>query len=353
MLEFRALHNIDLSQNHIISKEIPDDFAAFTNDYLKYARDNEVTKKYSVIDPNTQVFSCIWHILELAYENSEITADIEEQMANYAKSIAMRLIKSEFEAQEKVAQMGTRIKKGSLIQALIEDNTQVDHYFYIVAKVEHSEFFEGDSLKKSFGFPTEKKNVWKSAVIPISILEGEVRFGSIRIYTDNNARYWSKEFLEVEEEQSDETNTKKAFEAIDTVLKRELKVKHARDYLVLRNAAIQAMKTPQLINYNDFVESLVGHYQPEDLDVNTSFLKTKLLRLPVDKHFDTQFTTVPKAVTAHRNLRFVPIQGIEIRLDGGIDNFREVITADFDVQHRHVLIVHCPDLDTYKAFGGK
>jgi len=52
MLEFRALHNIDLSQNHIISKEIPDDFAAFTNDYLKYARDNEVTKKYSVIDPN-------------------------------------------------------------------------------------------------------------------------------------------------------------------------------------------------------------------------------------------------------------------------------------------------------------
>jgi len=49
MLEFRALHNIDLSQNHIISKEIPDDFAAFTNDYLKYARDNEVTRNIALL----------------------------------------------------------------------------------------------------------------------------------------------------------------------------------------------------------------------------------------------------------------------------------------------------------------
>ena len=248
--------------------------------------------------------------------------------------------------------MNTFIKKGSLVQALVEDEQEDDRYLYIIAKVEHSEWFDGESLQKSFGFPTEKKNVWKSAVIPLIVSENEVRFGSIRIYIDNGARYWAKDFLEVVEEKSDETNTKIAFEAIDRELRRELKVQYPRDYYILRNAVIQAMKTPQLLNYNEYIELLLGGYVPENREVKTDFLKAKLLRLPEMKKFDTQFMTVPQAIVAHKKLKFEPMDGIIINIDGSIENYKEVITACVDDKHRRVLMIRCSNPDTFKAFGG-
>lgn len=352
MLAFRALHNIDLTRNLVASKQIPPDFAAFTNDYLAFARENETSKRYTAVDTNTQVLSCVCQILQIALSNEEPTDHTRTALEELAKSIAMRLFRTEIDAQEKIAHMNKFIKKGSLVQALVMDDTDDNVYLYIVAKVEHSEWFDGESLQKSFGFPTEKKNVWKSAVIPLTISEDEIHFGSIRIYTDNEARYWSKEFLEVVEEKSDETNTKTAFEAIDRVLRLELKKEHPRDYYVLRNTVIQAMKTPQLLDYNDYIESLLGGYVPEDRCVNTTFLKSKLLQLPEKKKFDTQFTTVPKAIVAHKKLKFEPTDGIVINVDGSLDDYKEVITACVDDQHRRVLMIRCSNPDTFKAFGG-
>lgn len=350
MLVFRSLHNIDLASNTVTNKQIPNDFASFTNDYLRFARENSNTKRYAVVDVNTQVVSCIRQIVQSILKVQVSEEENQREMELLARSIVERLLRSEIAAQEKIEQMNKYIKKGSLLQALIRDNNDNSSYTYIIAKVEHSEWFDGDSLQKSFGFPTEKKNVWKSAVIPLYVTEGEYQFCSIRVYTDNEARYWAREFLEVEEEKSDETNTKCAFEAIDRELRLSLKKDHPRDYYILRNSVIQTMKTPQTINYN--INGLIGGYVPEDENVNTSLIQTRLLKLPEKKNFDTQFTTVPRAIVARKKLKFAPAEGIEINIDGSIDDYRNAIVAGVDENQKRILMVRCSDEATYKAFGG-
>lgn len=353
MITYKALHNIDLTSDSIVAKQIPPDFASFTNDYLLFARNNGSTKTYTAIDQTTQVINCVLQLVNIAVFTETINQTIEEQLGSLSFSIANRLLRAEKDAQVQIAPMNKYIKKGSLIQAIVSDGEVPDSYLYIIAKVEHSEWIDGDSLRKSFGFPTEKKNVWKSAVIPVYISEGDITFGSIRVYTDNEARYWTANFLEVAEEKSDETNTKAAFEAVDRELRVSLKKQHPRDYYVLRNSLIQAMRTPQLLNYPDYIDGLVGRYTPEDAGVDTSELKEKLLRLPEKKNFDTQFTTIPKAVNARKKLKFEPMEGVAINIDGSIEEFKTAIVAGLDEQEKRILKIRCPDENTYRAFGGK
>lgn len=353
MITYKALHNIDLTSDSIVAKQIPPDFASFTNDYLLFARNNGSTKTYTAIDHTTQVINCVLQLVNLVVFSDAVTQAIVEQLESLSFSIANRLLRSEKDAQAIIAPMNKFIKKGSLIQAIVSDDNELDSYLYIVAKVEHSEWIDGDSLRKSFGFPTEKKNVWKSAVIPVYISEGDITLGSIRVYTDNEARYWTTSFLEVTEEKSDETNTKIAFEAVDRELRANLKKEHPRDYYVLRNSLIQAMRTPQLLNYPEYINGLVGGYSPEDTDVDTAKLKDKLLRLPDKRAFDTQFTTVPKAVSARRKLKFEPMDGIAINIDGSIEEFKTAIIAGIDEHERRILKIRCSDEMTYRAFGGK
>lgn len=71
-------------------------------------------------------------------------------------------------------------------------------FFFIVAKVEHSAWYEGESLEKKFGFPGDKKSVWKSAIIPLETT-GALSEGDIKVYRNNSSKYWTDKFLEVQE----------------------------------------------------------------------------------------------------------------------------------------------------------
>ena len=146
MIEFKALHNLDLVNDSIVAKQILPDFAAFTNDYLTFARSNGTTKKYTVVDNTTQVINCLTQIIQLS-----IFADVEDdalrnQLAALSLSIANRLLRAEKDAQDRIVHMNKFIKKGSLIQAIVRDGVVPDSYLYIIAKVEHSEWFDGESL---------------------------------------------------------------------------------------------------------------------------------------------------------------------------------------------------------------
>lgn len=48
--------------------------------------------------------------------------------------------------QERVGHL-TTVQKGSIVQALIEDNGK---YKYVIAKVEHSEWIDGETFQKNF-----------------------------------------------------------------------------------------------------------------------------------------------------------------------------------------------------------
>lgn len=43
----------------------------------------------------------------------------------------------------------------------------------------------------------------------------------IKVYRNNDSKYWIDKFLELQEKKSDETNTREVFEAVQTVLRKK------------------------------------------------------------------------------------------------------------------------------------
>ena len=123
----------------------------YRDDMVKYAPSNEKNKMYTIHDEQTQVVSCIRQ-MALNQEKCEVLTD----------SIADKLLMSEKLAQAKIYRMGSNVKKGSLIQALVQNSS--DELLFVVAKVEHSKWYDGSDLSKKYGFSGDKKSLWKSAV---------------------------------------------------------------------------------------------------------------------------------------------------------------------------------------------
>jgi hypothetical protein len=347
MIIYKSFHNIDVSNGMLTRKEMPGDFNAFVNEYIRFATQNGSTKLYTILDNNTTVVNCINGIVIIALSPDELSEELKSELDEYSHSIADKLLREEQQAQERIAATGKQIKKGSLIQAFIK--TDADEYLYIIAKVEHSEWYDGESLRKNFGFPSEKKNVWKSAVFPL-IIDEEIAFDTVRVYTDNDAKYWAIQFLELNEERNDQTNTSAAFNAIEMELKRKVKKHSERDYYILRNTLIQSMKTPHQVNYPELVNALVGNYQPDEPNLDMALVSTALLELPEKKNFDRQFNTVPDAIKKRRRLKFPVTTGIELSISEDVENYRDSIIASTDEYGARYLQIACCENSTYELF---
>lgn len=351
MIYYRSLHNIDVATNQIGRKVIPVDFNSFIEEYIRFAtEENKSTKDYKVCDPNTTAIHCVDTIVRQCEGQGWLDLDMAV-LDSYADSIANKLLREEINAQESIANLGKEIKRGSLFQALIGTNRE--NIQYIIAKVEHSEWYDGESLRKTFGFPSRSKNVWKSAVIPIKIDdEGTIEFGMIRVYTDNVAKYWAERFLELEEANSDESNTSRAFEAVELELKRSMKKHFRRDYYILRDSMLSTMKTRQLFNYDDVIGRIFTGYQPEEdgLTSKLQSIKQRLLKLPEKKNFDRQFNTAPEVLKKKRRLAFRVKDGIELRITGDETDFMDDITAYKDSVGKRYLQIRCIDQETFDVF---
>lgn len=122
---YTSFHILDLDNDTVQRKEMPEEFQDFVKEYIEYANSNEKNKMYTVHDEQTQVVSCIRQ-MALNQEKCEVLTD----------SIADKLLMSEKLAQAKIYRMGSNVKKGSLIQALVQNSS--DELLFVVAKVEHS-----------------------------------------------------------------------------------------------------------------------------------------------------------------------------------------------------------------------
>jgi hypothetical protein len=155
MIIYQSFHNIDVGNAVLIRKQIPEDFNTFVDGYIQFATHNDSIRSYTVHDTNTTVVNCISEIATISVGTNALTEDQQIALDGFSHSIADKLLREEQYAQEKITAMGKQIKKGSLIQAFIKNDA--NEYMYIVAKVEHSEWYDGESLRKNFGFPSEKK----------------------------------------------------------------------------------------------------------------------------------------------------------------------------------------------------
>ena len=99
---------------------------------------------------------------------------------------------------------------------------------YLLAKVEHTDFVDDSDFSFKTGFSKDMKKLWKSCLFEMDDLNSSCFLA--KVFLNNPAKYWYDTFLELEERTNDETNTDRAFRAVDLVLNGNLKKIAPRDY---------------------------------------------------------------------------------------------------------------------------
>lgn len=348
---YSSLHNLDLNGETPANKVIPEDFDSYMESYIQFATaENPSSREYTSVDNNRTVMNCIiqiFSLLQQGYERPFLEGGDdapEDEVLTSFTSIAKKLLDTEKLVQERVGHL-TTVQKGSIVQALIEDNYE---YKYVVAKVEHSEWIDGETFQKNFGFPSENRKVWKSAVFVIGVEEEDIVFKSIKAYVNNSAVYWTKEFLEVKEANSNTTNTRAVLNAVENVLK-PIKSKSPQDYYNLRNSAIRELQTDQLINYPDMVNRLLDNYNPAGEDVNVITLKADMLSQS-DGRFDTQFHSDPNVVKKNKKVLVKVSPFIDVVIKDSLPDWKGNFKIHKKSDGSNYLMVRCDDPHTLRAF---
>lgn len=344
-IHYSSLHNLDMGVDDPIRKAIPADFNSYMKAYIEFAtKENDSSREYTVIDANRTVMNCVTSMYSdlIRHPEGGLDLKIADELSD---SIARKLLDTERAVQERVGQM-TNVQKGSIVQALTLSS---EGYKFVIAKVEHSEWYDGETLLKNFGFPSENKRVWKSAVIELESTDENIIFKSIKCYINNNAKYWTADFLEVQEAKDDTTNTRAVYAAVEKVLK-PIKESSLQDYYNLRNSFVRELQTEQVINYSDMVERLVGDYSPSLEQVNASELKNALLVLKDAGKFDTQFHTDPKVMKRNKKTS-VPVSAeIEVLIKEGLPNWEGNFLICKKTDGRNYLMIRCTNPKTLSAF---
>lgn len=236
----RSIHIIDYENNRILSRDIPATFDEYVGELIEHINRNDSVRDYKTRSRYTEVISGA-----IAISSQKDNADVVRERTN---SIANRLLVKEVEAQGHIGRLNTNVQKGSLIQALLFDEQEHKHV-YLLAKVEHSTFVDDVDFSFKTGFSKDKKTIWKSCLIDLPPEESDEYYA--KVYSNTSAKFWSDDFLELDEMISDETNTLKSFKAIETVLNTNLRGVATKDHTVLRNGFIAYYKGQEHIDFSE------------------------------------------------------------------------------------------------------
>lgn len=341
-----SLHNLDLSMDDPIRKEIPSDFNSYISDYINFATtENKISRMYFVPDHNTTVMHCVARLVaEVIQQGNTVTDEIVP--LDLSDSIARKLLAIEQAIQTRMAHL-INVQRGSIVQALILEDGE---YQFVIAKVEHSEWYDGESLAKSFGFPGENKRVWKSAVVDLSVEGGNVSHGNVKVFSNTGAQYWTKDFLEVKEANSDKVNTEEVLKVVNRELRRSVQGKSLYDYYNLKNTLNHALQSDQMINYSDLVGTLLNTYQPAEPSINKEDIRTRLLSYADSGRFDTQFHADPSIVKKNSRIKYRVNDYVNLMVLEAQPNREALIKAEMSVTGEKKIIISCDDEKTFMAF---
>ncbi|MFR4161800.1 MAG: hypothetical protein ACLT0R_04285 [Paraclostridium sordellii] len=273
----KSIYTIDYNEEKVIQRNIPDHFNNYIKGLIDFINENRSVRNYKAESQSTQVVTNIKKIIKATEENT-----IDEINLNN-KEIAERLLSKEIIKQERISRMNNNIKKGSIIQVLLKENTT---YKYLIAKVDYLDFIDDKDFIKKIGFSAKNKDIGKTCLFEI-MEEDELIIDSAKIYLDNKASYWSDDFLELVEMRSNEVNTNLLFKEVEGVLKRNIKKKSPNDFTVLRNSLIGKLKSSDHIDYNEMIKDLIENYTPYNRESLThehmNKVMAKLNELPEKK----------------------------------------------------------------------
>lgn len=330
----RAIHksicilNYDLQQ--IITNEIPNSFDEYVNELISHISKNTSVREYKTRSNSTEVVSCILSILA--------NKDCIDLVNSKINTIAHRLLSKEAEAQGKIDRTNTTVQKGSLIQALLLDET-TESYNYLLAKVEHSEWVDDADFTFKTGFSKNRKTLWKSCLFDLTDLSNDIFYA--KVYSDTRAKYWSDGFLELDEVNNDEKNTARAFQAIEATLGYGFKGIVSPDHTMIRNDFVTYLRKRDHIDYNEMIEEVLGKYEPIDPKISKDKIrdiKAKLLEQPQKRNFDCQFTPVNSAINARIRRIYKINEGIELKVSGDIKDLEKTIVSVEENGSRYIKI---------------
>jgi hypothetical protein len=337
----KTIHIIDYEIREVILRETPETFKTYVAELTSHISSNDSVRKYKTRTNSTEVIGSVLMICS--------KADIADIVASKMEGIAKRLLLKEIEAQEQIARTRTNVQKGSLIQALLMDES--DSYIYLLAKVEHSDWVDDSDFSFKTGFSKDKKTIWKSCLIDLPDLNG-IEFDA-KIYSNTIAKYWCDGFLEFDEMNSNESNTAYAFKAIEATLNQNFKGTSSPDHTVIRNCFIGYFKNTEHIDYPKMVNSILENYQPIDPEFMTqdkiASIQKKLLEQPQKRNFDRQFSSVNSVINA-RIRRVYPItEGVDLKVNQGIEDLRGTIQSVEENGVKYIRVRATNDA-TYKKF---
>ncbi len=337
----QAVRVIDYENRKVLTRKIMPNFSEYIAQLISYISDNNSVRKYRTRSVNTEVISRVLEITRHQEDADLITQNVDI-MAN-------RLLQKEIETNERITQMGTNVQKGSLILALIEDEGNIS---YLLAKVEHTDFFDDIDYSIKSGFSKDTKKIWKTCSFEIDDIHA-AEFEA-RIYSNTAAKYWWHDFLELEELQSDENNTKRAFRFIEKILNYHLKKAAPHDHMIIRNSIYLYFNSVEHFDYGEMLDQTVRNYTPDDMteDTKRSLLK-ELEVLPQEKEFDRQFNSVPAVIKSQMKKTYEVYNGIEIRIPGGMDGLKDIIWSQQDSDGKQYLKVRVNDENTFRIFKRK
>ncbi|WP_289392959.1 hypothetical protein [Acinetobacter baumannii] len=329
-----CMHTIDIENEIFLRKSFPSekkDFSTYLNTLIDEILLNEKGRAYSFLSDTEEVFSCINEILK--------GGDWE----HFSEKIAEKLNRCELEKQKKVSGI-TTLKKGNLIQVIGEKD---DKIICVLTKVENDPYINEDSLDLSSGLPLKKNRVQKSCYIEFdkSLLFVEM------ILSDSVPRiseYWYSSFLAAAPVTESQENTKKAYLAIDDLLRRKIKSKSDTDYWYLRNDLNSYFSNKEAFVFSEVIE-IFNSYKAENEEVKEylpSFIED-LKVLPKVKKFDTQFDLDTKDISARLKRKIILDPNIELRITGGIADIKNKIIPDKDEKGEFIKIY---SKEGYNAF---
>mgnify|MGYP005768140515 FL=1 len=344
----KSIRIIDYEAQQVAPRETPETFDTYVSELINHISNNTSVREYKTRSNATEVIGCVLAMCA--------NQDDEDFISDKMNIMAHRLLLKETEAQRQIHRTKTTVQKGSLVQALLFDEAK-ERYEYLLAKVEHTEWVDDSDFTFKTGFSKDKKTMWKSCLFDLSDLAADEFYA--KVYSDTKAQYWSNGFLELDEMNSDESNTQRAFQAIDAVLGHGFRGVIRPDHTIIRNHFIGYFKNNEYIDYPSMVNSILENYQPVDTDLTSEdvqrmsekiqSIRIKLLELPEKKKFDSQFNVVNSAINA-RIRRVYPVNdGIDLKVTRDITDLSSTIQSIEENGVRYIKVRTNND-ETYRRF---
>lgn len=334
----QAIRIIDYEGNQILTREIMPEFGNYIQQLVTYIQTNVSVREYRTQSANTEVIRAVVDIVK--------HQSAEEVVGRNVDLIANRLLRKESGVQEQVGPMGVRVQKGSLILALIEKE---ENTIFLLAKVEHTDFFDDIDYSIKTGFSKDEKKIWKTCLFEmddISVLQFQAK-----VYSNTAAKYWWHDFLELQELQSDEVNTKRAFQAVERALSKSLKKTAPFDCTAIRNAVYTYFNSVDQFDFEEMTERTLKNYKPNDMTLNKKEeLLQEFCQLPEKESFDHRFRSAPAVIAPKMKKTYNVYHNIQVKVLGEVESLNDVIQSYEAEDGNRYLRIRVNDDMTFRAF---